>query len=129
MSTPEQEGLIARAKARAKRLDYLAGDPYASGMESLDAALLRELIKAAEPHEDPWQDISTAPMDGTVVDVWLGDGDDEDLQFYCAPGSRRSCDWAWREGKLRPVMGLQMPVVTVRPTHWIRRPPPPSERR
>lgn len=72
-----------------------------------------------------WQDISTAPKDGTRIDVWLGDGDAEDIEFYCAKGSRRSTDWHWKSGRFRPAMGLQIPVVTVRPTHWMPLPSPP----
>ena len=72
-----------------------------------------------------WRLIETVPRDGTPVDVWLGDGDEEDLQFYCGKDSRRSCDWAWQSGKLRPMMGFKMPVVTVRPTHWMPRPKAP----
>jgi hypothetical protein len=75
---------------------------------------------------DAWQPIESAPKDGTVVDVWLGDADDEDVEFYCTPGTRRSCGWAWKLDKFRPVAGLHVLVVTVRPTHWMPLPEPPK---
>jgi hypothetical protein len=78
-----------------------------------------------DPPVEGWRDIESVPLDGTIVDVWLGDGDAEDVEFYCAPGSRRGADWHWRQGRMRPYLGLGLPVVTVRPTHWRHRPAPP----
>lgn len=72
-----------------------------------------------------WQDISTAPKDGTIIDVWLGDAEQADIDFYCPDGSRRSTDWRWQSGKFRPVMGLSIAVTLVQPTHWRRIPEPP----
>lgn len=74
-----------------------------------------------------WQPIETAPRDGTLVNVWLGEADAEDVAFYCIPGTRLSTGWTWRQGKLRPAMGMWMPVVTVRPTHWMPLPDPPKD--
>lgn len=37
-----------------------------------------------------WQPIETAPKDGTIVDVWLGDADESDRNFYCTGKTRRS---------------------------------------
>jgi hypothetical protein len=76
-----------------------------------------------------WQPIENAPKDGTVIDVWLGDADAEDVEFYCTRGTRRSAGWSWRQGKFRPEMGLGMPVVTVRPTHWMPLPSAPEAQR
>ena len=74
-----------------------------------------------------WQPIETAPQDGSIFDVWLG-GDVElsDLQFYCVPGSRRSSDWHWFEGKFRPYVGLVSVPTFVEPTHWQPLPEPPE---
>jgi len=72
-----------------------------------------------------WRGIETAPKDGTVFDVWLGDADADEVEFYCGPLSRRSTDWHWHRDRFRPVMGLALPVVTVMPTHWMHRPEPP----
>lgn len=74
-----------------------------------------------------WQDISTAPRDGTVIDVWLGDCDESDRQFYCCGETRRSPGWAWANGKFRPCAGLPGLTVFVRPTHWMPLPEPPQE--
>jgi hypothetical protein len=73
-----------------------------------------------------WQPIESAPFDGTIIDVWLGDADDDEVSFYCTPGTRRSCGWRWHQWKFRPVTGLGVPVVTVRPTHWMPLPEPPK---
>lgn len=73
-----------------------------------------------------WQPIDAAPQDGTIVNVWLGDADDEDVAFYCLPGTRISCGWSWQQGRLRPSMGLSLPVVTVRPSHWMALPKGPT---
>jgi hypothetical protein len=74
-----------------------------------------------------WQPIETAPKDGTIFDVWLGDAADDDVQFYCTEGTRRSCGWSWERGKFRPLGGLSvgMPVFVV-PTHWMPLPAPPG---
>lgn len=72
-----------------------------------------------------WQPIATVPKDGTIVLVWLADADDEDRKFYCLGDSRISAGWCWREGKMRPATGLALPVVTVRPSHWMPLPDPP----
>lgn len=73
-----------------------------------------------------WQPIETAPRNGTIIDVWLGTADLDDVAFYCGPsGSRRAADWVWVGGKFRPAMGLQMPV-SVEPTHWMPLPEPPA---
>jgi len=72
-----------------------------------------------------WQPIETAPRDGTVFDVWLGDADASDVDFYCTPGTRRSPGWHWFNDKFRPkVNSLQIPTF-VTPTHWTPLPEPP----
>lgn len=78
------------------------------------------------PDTNGWQPVETVPQDGTIVNVWLGDADDEDVAFYCLPGTRISCGWNWQQGRLRPSMGLSLPVVTVRPTFWMALPKGPT---
>ena len=86
-----------------------------------------------------WFPIATAPRDGTVIDVWLGDSgpagtspEEVDVTFYCdpVPGSRRSTNWRYQNGEFRPALGLSvgtaMPVFVV-PTHWRKLPDPPEE--
>lgn len=77
-------------------------------------------------HDDGWRPIETAPKDGTIFDVWLGNASDDDVAFYCTEGTRRSCGWSWEKGKFRPLGGLKvaMPVFEV-PTHWQPLPQPP----
>lgn len=75
-----------------------------------------------------WQPIETAPKDGTIIDVWLGDADERDVSFYCIPTSRRAVGWSWKNGKFRPLGGLniEMPTFVV-PTHWMPQPPAPRD--
>lgn len=73
-----------------------------------------------------WLPIATAPKD-KIIDVWLGDADESDVAFYCTPGTRRSPGWKWRDGKLRPLGGLDVSMtVFVVPTHWQPLPQPPE---
>lgn len=73
-----------------------------------------------------WQPIETAPRDGTIIDVWLGDCDEPDRQFYCTGDTRRSPGWQWENGKFRPATGgLGLPVFW-QPTHWMPLPGPPE---
>lgn len=68
---------------------------------------------------DSWQTMDTAPRDGTIIDVWLGDASKDDVAFYCTPGTRRSPTWHYLNGKFRPYLcgGMSMPCF-VKPTHW-----------
>ena len=74
-----------------------------------------------------WQPIETAPKDGTIIDVWLGEADRSDVEFYCTTGTRRSAGWCFKNGKFRPLGGLEpaMPVFVI-PTHWMPLPDPPQ---
>jgi hypothetical protein len=74
-----------------------------------------------------WRPIETAPRDGTVIDVWLGNAEPGDVEFYCTPGTKRACDWHWFRGKFRPRLGLQAMPTFVVPTHWRPLPPPPGD--
>lgn len=73
-----------------------------------------------------WLTIEKAPKDGTVIDVWLGDATDSEIEFYCTAGTKRSPGWAWRNGKFRPLGGLTAITTFVTPTHWMPLPLPPS---
>jgi hypothetical protein len=74
-----------------------------------------------------WQPIETAPKDGMIIDVWLGNADQPDLDFYCTPGTRRATNWHYTHGKFRPYLGLPHAMPTfVEPTHWMPLPEPPE---
>jgi hypothetical protein len=76
-----------------------------------------------------WQPIETAPRDGTIIDVWLGNVSKSDADFYCSPGTRRSPAWSWRGDRFRPLGGLpgfEMMTTFVKPTHWMPLPNPPT---
>ena len=72
-----------------------------------------------------WQPIETAPKNGTIIDVWLGDCDESDRKFYCSGETRRSPGWAWANNKWRPWGGLNS-ATFVKPTHWMPLPDPPE---
>lgn len=90
-----------------------------------------------------WQDISTAPKDGTPVDLWIVSdehGSDVDLvSFYCNGLDRFNAKTRRREGRVTgmvwgrrgpntgwyPHGGLPGMAMTVEPTHWMPLPTPP----
>jgi len=114
--------------AKSPAWEHTPHCPYEESQKrNTEARELRAQLTAAlsTPPSAGWQGIETAPKD-RPIDVWLGEADEEEVEFYCGKGTRRSTDWQWRDGKFRPMMGLQMPVVTVRPTHWMERPAPPA---
>lgn len=125
MAEQTHTALVARIN---RYVSARAADPQAIGVginhEAM--ALLSEAAIALSAPPPRWQDIATAPSDGTPIDVWLGDGEKDEIDFYCGPsGTRRSASWSYRDGKFRPLMGLT-PVVTIQPTHWMPLPAPPS---
>lgn len=97
-------------------------------IERLDRATQSEnpAPQAGVVQSDEWQPIETAPKDGSVFDVWLGDANEAEAEFYCTPSTRRSCNWLWREGKFRPYGSLHTIPTFVVPTHWRPLPSPPS---
>lgn len=73
-----------------------------------------------------WQPIATAPKDGSVVLVWLGDADESERSFYCIDRTRMGAGgWNFMRGKWRPETGLTF-TVFVQPTHWMPLPSPPE---
>lgn len=65
-----------------------------------------------------WQPIETAPRDGTIIDVWLGEASAQEIHFYCTPGTRRSTAWKFSGGRFRPAIGFYLVPTFVEPTHW-----------
>jgi hypothetical protein len=83
-----------------------------SGSEVVDQPLLP--AKDAVPD---WQDISTAPRDGT--DVLIGLGDTIAIGFYCPENDPRlPPGWIWAGEDL---------WFRCEPTHWMPLPAPPKE--
>lgn len=73
-----------------------------------------------------WQPIETAPKDGSVFDVWLGNSDQSERDFYCTDGGFRSPGWHWLNGKFRPFLnGLSIACFAL-PTHWMPLPDAPN---
>jgi hypothetical protein len=89
--------------------------------------IARDILALGDGGGDGWQTIDSAPKDGTIIDVWLGNASEDDVQFYCTEGGRRSPAWSWKQGKFRPLGGLDVAMpVFVEPTHWRPLPSPPS---
>lgn len=71
-----------------------------------------------------WQDIGTAPRDGTAIDLWFGD---RVPRRYA-----RVVDCEWRQaetvpGWYAPSEGGVLYLVGYGATHWMPRPSPPSK--
>lgn len=99
----------------------------ATGEFVADRAEARPLYAHPLPSEGGWQPIETAPKDGTIIDVWLGNASESDVDFYCTAGTRRSPGWSWKQGKFRPLGGLKVAMPTFEvPTHWMPLPKAPE---
>lgn len=87
-----------------------------------------------------WKDISSAPQDGTPVDLWIVGGTD-DVDFYAPSATKikgkplrhgRAADFRWEHRAPNPpnwypVGGLGYPLSpNVKPTHFKLLPPPPG---
>lgn len=84
------------------------------------ASVIRSRVAQARMSVLSWQPMETAPKDGTVIDVWLGDAYPEDVAFYClSDKNRRSTNWHWLNGKFRPCCGISVLVTFVIPSHWM----------
>lgn len=67
-----------------------------------------------------WQKIETAPLDGTLVDLWI-----------LASGTAfRAADFRWNGSAWAHEHGVTLDQyyanVNMRPTHWMPRPAPPT---
>lgn len=73
-----------------------------------------------------WRDISTAPKDGTVIDVWVNDPDGPHRQtnVFWDDGY-----WVLRRNRWSSVEAFfdENGVPKIKITHWRPLPPPPSE--
>jgi hypothetical protein len=71
-----------------------------------------------------WQDISTAPKDGTVIDVWVNDPDGPHRQtnVFWNDGY-----WVLRRNRWSSVEAFfdEKGVPKIKITHWMPLPPPP----
>ena len=86
-----------------------------SALEPESWALIRELL-AALPQ---WQDIATAPMDGTKVRLWLGGvWQHEDIGAWKAVEGPSDWPYVWHCLTGRCIWSV--------PTHWMPLPAPPA---
>lgn len=113
----------AKKSVASDKMFSISLNDYRKALDEGRAALASGLVQ----DEAGWRPIETAPKDGTVIDVWLGDADVSDLDFYCQSRTcKRSANWYWSNGKFRPFTGWDLPLTTfVEPTHWIPLPAPP----
>jgi hypothetical protein len=95
-------------------------DRLARCAEELDALL------ASVPHEDAWQDISTAPKDGTPVLLWDTDSKSVNVGYYQENYTERwhgmvlGVDALWSD--------FDGPQPIFNATHWRPLPSPPLPR-
>ncbi len=86
------------------------------------------MMRKALSRDVGWQTMDSAPKDGTIIDVWLEEADEEELNFYCTRGTRRSANWHYLDGKFRPYLGLFKAAVFIQPSHWTPMLPPPTDK-
>lgn len=86
---------------------------------------IRELERAAE-----WRPIETAPKDGTVIDLWVGDHRRTScfwgLPHHCCGEMGSYCDSEWHDLVDGWVDDMNEPLGEfASPTHWMPLPPTP----
>jgi hypothetical protein len=98
-----------------------------SSKEKIIAAAAAFLM--AERERDQWQDISTAPKDGTVIDVWVSHPDRAGGGYRQAFVKWERGEWVDLVNRYAPVEGHFNPVTgtpVIRVTHWMTLPAPPT---
>ena len=93
-------------------VDSVAANAVDEWADEIEAILTAQSAPVEAGHREGWQDISTAPKDGTLVVLWMGD--------YVEPIAVTAV-WhgdKWLIGKYATVDN---------PTHWAVVPPPPQE--
>lgn len=74
-----------------------------------------------------WQDISTAPRDGTPVDLLVKDAEWDKGDRYEEFNRFTDCQWFtdhWHSGELNYGDGGSLSEDHLEPTHWMHRPAP-----
>lgn len=89
------------------------------------AAATIAALKAEAAHIG-WRPIAEALRDGTICDVWLEDATEDEKEFYCVPGTKRSTNWHWHNKRWRPYGGISTIATFIQPTHFMPLPPPPA---
>ena len=93
---------------------------FASPPSESDQGLARSMRAALEAALKGWQPIKTAPMDGTIMDVWCPE--DTPQGGYRVPDSYWSTvDQIWRR-----IGGASETTWMHQPTHWMPIPDAPS---
>lgn len=73
-----------------------------------------------------WQDISTAPRDGTPIDLWVPwNPEDVSAGRRFADAYRKAGEW-WASGEDYDGYDAR---ISGQPTHWMPHPSPPETRR
>ncbi len=98
-------------------------EPCSKFVDDEKRAAFKDAAKAGI--ESDWLPIESAPKDGTIFDVYLGNAGHTECAFYCTPGTRISAGWHWHNGKFRPHSCVPGVAVVVEPTHWKPLPSPP----
>src|SRR5574343_444311 len=98
------------------RLRYPASDTdaYEAAVEAAERIEELERVLMSE-----WQDIATAPKDGTPVDLWVHGGRLADAEW-----SDRKQAWVvWGQDEFESGADVK---INGRPTHWMPLPSPPA---
>lgn len=76
--------------------------------------------KGIDNDNNGWSSIDTAPKDGTIIDVYLGNSSEEMVKYYCCPYTKIAHSWHYKNGGYRPALGLEniTPCCNEIPTHW-----------
>lgn len=118
--TPEHDLAIRHAR----KID---AERVAEGLDGYDHRIC-EHIWAHPSKQDGWRDISSAPKDKSIVDLWcVDDSEQENVRQTRRP----DCQWGemsdWAGNIIEGWRGMNQSFREWRPTHWMHKPFPPRE--
>lgn len=127
VAVPEEPDMsMLHAALEWNRVQPADERPLRVGFEYHDAPAIYRAMLSARPAlstESGWQDIATAPRDGTAVDLWGHYANGSGFRFRM-PG------YFWEDGRWMNEDGedaSDYPKYIFQPTHWMPLPTPPTE--
>lgn len=97
---------------------------YALAMTPEILAHIAKLEAALPPQGDGWQDIASAPRDGTEIDIWIGNSPIVDGGYRIVNCWWSAVDGYWFGPMGGPARDLRQQAGV--PTHWRPLPEPPT---